>query len=341
MKTKKKLFPFGIFILLLFIELVISINASMAYLVYTGRSRTGEIETYIRNYSIPMAEAFARVAELSHRKEKNPRLETLFREKVQNDAIDEAFFVLTNGRIVIHSNPGVQKRLKNNILTDEFSYSTELILRQARKKSKDTLFSNYNIIGEEIPEFPFPMGTKRDHRNFIKKYIYSDVNSVGWLVSRAVFIKDRPVGTVNFIISKKRIYGFLIEHIKTSMNVLALAVIGSFFFSFIISLLIYIRYRRIQHYAESHEWDNGVRSVDMTNIKEIYDTDDESEIEEMTVEVIDEIGEEEETIIESPDIKEDIPVVGETGAKEPPDAVNRLDTSRTIRDAIPVKKKRY
>ncbi len=338
MKRKNKIFPVGIFLLIFVIGLVISITAPMAYLVYAGKSGAGEIEKYTRDYSITLAEAFAQVAELSYHKKKYPELKSLFREKARDNTIDEAFFVLNSGRIVIHSRPEVQKRLNNNIFADEMTYNSDMILKQARIKSRSILFTNYNIIGEEIPGFPFPLGTPRGHRNFIKNHIYKDVNTVGWLVSRAVFIKKKPVGTVNFIISKKRIYSFLIEQINTSMYLVFLSVTGSFFLSFFISLVIFIRYRRIQKYAADTVLENGVRSVDPTSIREVYDTVDESEVEAMTVEVIDEIGEEEENVIKTPEIREETSGAQPVTVEEQP-RVKRIDTSRTIRDAIPVRKK--
>ena len=58
-----------------------------------------------------MAEAFARVAEFSYSTKKYSSLKTLFHEKIEENTIDEAFFVLSDGKIIVHSSTTAEKEL--------------------------------------------------------------------------------------------------------------------------------------------------------------------------------------------------------------------------------------
>ena len=64
--NKKKIYPFGIFILQLIILLLLSAGISSLYFYLTIKKELGEIVKNTKNYSITLAEAFARVAELSY-----------------------------------------------------------------------------------------------------------------------------------------------------------------------------------------------------------------------------------------------------------------------------------
>ena len=243
---RKKRFPIGIFLLLLLLESVIVCASVTYYFYFTAQKRITEIEQYTRGYSVALAEAFAGMAELSHKKKEYGPLTDLFREKIGQNIIDEAFFVLIDGTLIAHSRKDIEDELKGNMANDEFAYNLDLILAPAQKAEKSAKFSNYNISGKEIPSFPLPYGTSREHRNLIKKYLYPDINKTGWLVSRAVFDKNNAVGTVNFIISKDRIYSFLNQHILETLWLYRIGLQGSIGLAFFISLVVLLRYRSIQ-----------------------------------------------------------------------------------------------
>lgn len=244
--VRKKRFPAGIFILLFIIESILSCSIVSFYFYYTARKTISGTITYTRDYSLALAEAFAGMAELSYRKKQYEPLSALFREKIGQNIIDEAFFVLTDGTLICHSSKDIEKELKGNIANDEFAYNLEQILGTARKKEKSASFTDYNIMNKEIPKFPVPYGTAREHRNLIKKYLYPDINKTGWLVSRAVFRGNQAVGTVNFIISKDRIYSFLENHIRETIRLYRIGLQGSFALALFISLFVLMRYRSIQ-----------------------------------------------------------------------------------------------
>lgn len=238
-KIKKKGFPIGIFMLLLILESIIASGAITAYYLYTGKKRIVDIEKYTRNYSITMAEAFTDVAELSYRAHKYSKLKSLFQEKIQENIIDEAFFVLKNGKLIVHSSKTVEKNLMGNIANDEFAYNLDLILYPVKTKSKKIHFSSYNIIGKKIP-------FNREQKRLLKQYVYKKINIPGWLISKAVYIRKKPVGTVNIIISKDRIFNFILSHFEECKKFLTYSLAGAFALSLFISIIIFIRYRSIQ-----------------------------------------------------------------------------------------------
>jgi len=242
-KTLKKIiFPVGIFLLLFLAESIIGITGVATYFYFSGKKNIREIEAYTVNYSKTMAEAFARVAELSYNTKKYSSLYTLFHEKIEENTIDEAFFVLTDGKLIVHSNTTTEKELMGNIAVDEMAYNLDMILRPVQIKSSELLLNNYNIINKKVP-------FKRQERELLKKYIYSDIDSTGWLFTRGVFKKEKCVGSVNFIVSKERIYNYINASIKQARRYSAIVLAVSIILSFFISIVVLIRYRFIQKNA--------------------------------------------------------------------------------------------
>ena len=225
--------------MLLIIESGIALSGSIIYFLHTGKKRIAVIEKYTKNYSINMAEAFADVASLSYKAKKSTRIKLLFQKKIRENTIDEAFFALNNGTLVAHSSKKIEKELKGNIANDEFSYNVDMILWPSRRRIKEVQFTDYNIISKRVP-------FRRDYRMLIKKHLYSKIESPGWLVSRAVFVKNKPVGTVNFIISRDRIYNFIKSHFEKSKKVYFIAQAIALIISLIVSLVVLLRYRSIQ-----------------------------------------------------------------------------------------------
>ncbi len=192
-----KIFPVGIFFMLLFIESILAAGASAAYFFYAGKSGVAAIESYTRSYSLPLAEAFGAMTEMCYRSKNYARLRALFREKIEQKMIGEAFVVLKDGRLIAHSSPEMEKSLKGNLAGDEFAYNLDLLLQPVRRKSREVLFTDYNITSKSVPY-------ERDMRAALKKYFYAGVDTTGWLVSRAVYgKKKKPIGAVCFIISKE------------------------------------------------------------------------------------------------------------------------------------------
>jgi hypothetical protein len=285
-KVRKKWFPIGIFILLLLIESIMAGFISFGYFIYSSKNRVHDIESYTINYSITMAEAFADYAELSYRKKKFRGLRRLFREKIKQNTIDEAFFVLKNGKIVVHSNRDKEKKLKGNIANDEFAYNVDLILKPARKKSRRIQFTDYNILGNEVP-------FSKEYRDFIKQHVYKGIESTGWLFSRAVFVRKKAVGTVNFIVSKNRIYRVIGQSIDDSIHFFAVSLIIAFLVSLVVSIIVFIRYRSIQKSAmemngSAVSGNNTIHSLNQSRLQPVSEIMEAGKDPSLTVELISE-----------------------------------------------------
>ncbi|MBN1533962.1 MAG: hypothetical protein JXA20_14930 [Spirochaetes bacterium] len=240
MKTKG--FPFGILLILAAVFSLLVTGAMTGYFLYTGKQRIGDIESYTRNYSITLAEAFSGAAELGYKKGSNEKLKSLFRDRVRRDTFDEAFFVLRNGALVAHSDADAEKELRGNIANDEFAYNTDLILRPVIARSRDIQFTDYNIISKRIP-------FTRTQRSLLKRYLYDGIDTSGWLASRAVFSGENPVGTVNLIIGKDRIFRFIAAHWGETLRVWVMAMACALLLSLALSSAVFLRYRGIQEDA--------------------------------------------------------------------------------------------
>lgn len=241
-KLRKWIFPVGIFILLFLTETIIGSVAALTYLYLDGKKGIERIEKYTVNYSMTMAEAFARVAELSYKTKNYSSLKTLFHEKIEENTIDEAFFILGDGKLIVHSNTTTEKSLMGNIANDEMSYNLEMILLPVTKKSTELFLSDYNIIDKQVP-------FSRQERESLHKYYYRGINSSGWLFTKGVFINGNPVGAVNFIISKERIFGSIKESIAKGKVMLTAVVLSALCVSILISIIVMFRYRTIQKRA--------------------------------------------------------------------------------------------
>jgi hypothetical protein len=236
----KNVIPVGIFLIVFLILLLLSAAISSAYFYFESINRITEIEGYTRNYSIPLAEAFANVAELSYKTKNLNKLQSLFREKINANIIDEAFFVLSDGKIIVHSDQGIEKELKGNIATDEFAYNLDMIMLPIWTKVNHAQFMDYHIYGEN-KKIPFT----KEIIKLLKKYIYSKADVSGWLVTRAVNVNSKSIGCISFIISKDRIYKFLLEHFNITVKLSIILAILSFLISFTVSIIIFVRYKSI------------------------------------------------------------------------------------------------
>ncbi|MBN2160758.1 MAG: hypothetical protein JW807_15325 [Spirochaetes bacterium] len=237
---KKRIFPVGIFFILLAIESLIAAGVSLAYFYYAGRSGIASIESNTRTYITPLAESFGTMAELCYRTKKYDRLKGLFREKLDKRVINEAFFILKNGRLAAHSDPAVEQKFrKANV---EAVYTMDLVLLPAYRASRDVLYTEYGIPSKRVP-------FDRRYRELIKTYLYHDIDSTGWLASRAVYRKKKPVGAVCIIIGKDSIYSFIRGHLERSGRILSASLLTALAVSFLVSLLIFFRYRSIQKRA--------------------------------------------------------------------------------------------
>lgn len=242
-KNRKIIFPAGIFLLIFFTQSILGSIALSAYTYISLKKNITAVEEYNRRFSQTLAEAFASVAELSLKTSKTEFLKTLFHEKIQQNTIDEAIFILADGRLIVHSNTSVEKGLGGNIANDEMAYNLDLILEPVKKNSHELFISDYNIVDRKIP---FSM----KERELISRYIYPGINTTGWLFSKAVFLDEKPAGSVCFLTGKERIYTLINDAVLHTKKYLYAVITGSFIISFVFSLFILARYRSIQKKAE-------------------------------------------------------------------------------------------
>jgi hypothetical protein len=239
----KASFPAGIFFLLFLIQILASAWGISYYFFHKTKNDLTEIEKYTLNYSKTLAEAFADVAELSYKNRNYSSLKSLFREKIEENTIDEAFFILKDGTLIVHSNTTIEKKLKGNIANDEMAYNLDLILQPVSKNSGELFFSNYNIIDKKIP-------FNRSLRGLIHKHLYPSINSSGWIFTKGVFYRGKPAGTVNFIISKERIYTTIFSAAEDMKKALLIALALSLFIALFMSIIIMLRFRKKLYSAE-------------------------------------------------------------------------------------------
>ena len=257
-KLKRIFFPTGVFFVLFFIESIIGVAGLASYIYLAGKKNITDIENYTINYSKTMAEAFARVAEFSYSEKKYTALKALFHEKIEENTIDEAFFVLKDGKIVVHSSTAAEEKLMWNIASDEISYNIDMILNPVHTKRHDLILNNYNITDKFIP-------FKKWERDILSKYIYENLNTTGWLFTKCIFHKKEPIGTVNFIISKERIYASIRQSIDMLKYYSILIIAVSAIISFLVSLIVFFRYRSIQMNAlqyDTHKKHNTHKGYD-------------------------------------------------------------------------------
>jgi len=243
MKNKKPKSAIGIFILLFIIEEIIAAVVVGGYAFKSSKKEIKKISSYTKNYSAILSRAFTKSCEIGYKSKNFKELKNLFLQKIETNTIDEAFFVLKNGKIVLHSNPAKTKKLNGNMFNNEFAYNMDLIILQAKNKSKDILFTNYNILSIKTP-------FDREKIKLIKKYLYKDIDSTGWLVSKAVYQDKETIGTVSFLISKKRIFSLLRNKIKETKRNAKIAFLIALGISFLLSIIISFRYRAMYKRGE-------------------------------------------------------------------------------------------
>lgn len=233
---KKRGFPAGVFIMLLFLLFLLSVLISAGYFYQNGRSRSDETARDTKKYAVAMTEALGNIAELCYASKDFSRLKNLLREKMSENTALEAFFILIDGKIVAHSNRETEERLQGNVANDEFAYNLDLLLRPIHSGGSEVLFTDYNIINQRMPFDKY-------RRALLKRFIYPHMGAVGWLATRAVYHRGKAVGTVNLILSKQRIFSNLESLGRESVILLAALAACSLFISMIVSLVVYRRDR--------------------------------------------------------------------------------------------------
>ena len=336
-KVKRRKFPFMILIIAFLIE-VAAVSACLAvYFIRSGKIMAADAERNTKNYSAALAEALSEGIGKVYKGNKTPSLQNLFYNRINKDIIDEAFFVLNNGKILLHSRKAYPENLGGNISNGEFAYNIEMILYPSMKNTKEILFSNYNLIDTENPPNFDPRVKK-----LLKQYICPDtdstgclIDSTGWLTSKAVFYKNKPIGTISFIISKQKIFDALTGLFEDTIKYWKYGIAGSAVFSLLIALLAAFS---MKGYAKTVHAREGAKDAAGKRIAESIEDDDFAFKIEPYISQEDETPEKElEDEFITIDISKDIP----NNAKDADtleldeDDIWELDE---IQDAIPIRK---
>ncbi|HQP47886.1 MAG TPA: hypothetical protein PKX12_04075 [Spirochaetota bacterium] len=327
-RVKKRGFPFGVFFLLLFLLLMLGGAVTVSYFYFGIKNDIAEVETTTKEYSTTLAEAFTDVAGLSYRYKNYTQLTTLFRDKIQDNTIAEAFFVLADGTIVVHSNRDVERELQGNIANDEFAYNIDMIMMPLRRRERTIRFNEYNILNKRVP-------FTRLEKNLIRQYFYKNIFVNGWLVTKAVYVKkqrtEAAVGTVNFILGKDKIYSLIFRYIKEVTLIASVLGVLSFVIAFFVSIIVYVRYRKLYRMIEEQDImephaarvSGGDTSPRMENADGPAQPVDESLL------VAAGLGVDEDAAYQAP----------EPAYQYSREAIH-FDIQKTVKDAIPVKKRR-
>ena len=226
--------PVGVFLMLFLIESIVAAGVSLGYLMYAGASGIREIESYVRSYSLSLAETLSKEAGASLKGKDFEGLRSIFREKAAEGMMDEGFLLLGEGRRAVH----VAGRSGEEPPGDRWSHSAELILAPARKKSGETIIADYSVAGIPVP-------FTKDVRLLIGRFLYPGIESNAWLVTRAVYEKGKPAGAVGFVVGKGKLYAFLESHLRFTLRVLGAGLGAALAISFAVSLVVFLRYRAL------------------------------------------------------------------------------------------------
>lgn len=231
-------FPWGVLFVMLLLLATLSIAASAGYFYFTCTGAIRDIVDSTRKHSTELIEALGSVAEFSYARKSYGRLRLLLREKLKGSNGMVVFFTLADGSIKAHSSPEGEKAVDGNIAGDEFTYNRDQIFLPLAAKTGEVHFLEYNIISRSVP-------FDRRQRAFIKRFLYPAIGSTGWLATRAVYHRAKPVGTINFIISKDRVYSAITNTAAGTRRLLTLLLLGSLLVSLIVSLMVFLRVERI------------------------------------------------------------------------------------------------
>lgn len=236
-KGKPVHFPF-VFVIILF--LLLAIMASSAAILHTYRQLASDVEEFtiqVKNISKTLITTYAEAAQLAYATRSTGQLLSLIQGSKNIKGIKEVFFVLDNGTIIAHSDKEKANELKGNIANDEFYYNIDMILYPHTKQSMELFIFDYFV-----PDVQLPFTTII--RKYIQQFLYRDINTNSWLVTKAVYSKDKSIGTINCIIVKTPIYDMMKSYHKELVYMLMIICGASLVFSLFAGIILFIKQKR-------------------------------------------------------------------------------------------------
>lgn len=237
-KDKQVHFPYAFVMILFFIIAILTSSGTLFYKYRQLVSQIDEFTIQVKNVSKTLITTYADAAELAYATRSSSQLLSLIQESKNITGIKEVFFVLDNGTIVAHSDKEKAKELKGNIANDEFYYNIDMILYPHVKKSRELFIFDYFV-----PDLPLPYTTII--RKYIQKFLYKEINTNSWLVTRAVYSKGKSIGTINCIIVKRPIYEMINSNYKELFYMLIILCGVALVFSLCTGIVLFIKQKRI------------------------------------------------------------------------------------------------
>ncbi|MGQ9844069.1 MAG: hypothetical protein ACUVRK_10950 [Spirochaetota bacterium] len=237
-KAKPLQFPF-VFAIILF--LLLAIMASSAAILYKYRQLATDVDEFtiqVKNISKTLITTYAEAAELAYATRSTGQLLSLIQGSKNVKGIKEVFFVLDNGTIIAHSDKEKANELKGNIANDEFYYNIDMILYPHTKQSMELFIFDYFV-----PDVPLPFTTLI--RRYIQQFLYKDINTNSWLVTKAVYSKGKSLGTINCIIIKTPIYDMIKSYHKELVYMLMIICAAALVFSLFMGIILFIKQKRL------------------------------------------------------------------------------------------------
>jgi hypothetical protein len=237
-KDKQVQFPYAFVMILFFIIAIVTSSGALFYKYRQLVSQIDEFTIQVKNVSKTLITTYADAAELSYATRSSSQLLSLIQESKNIKGIKEVFFVLDNGTIVAHSDKEKANELKGNIANDEFYYNIDMILYPHVKQSRELFIFDYFV-----PDLPLPYTTIV--RKYIRQFLYKEINTNSWLVTKAVYYKGKSIGTINCIIVKSPIYDMMNSYYKELLYMLILLCGVALVFSLCTGIVLFIKQKRI------------------------------------------------------------------------------------------------
>lgn len=231
-------FPYFFVITLFLLIVIVASSASIFYKYRQLISDINEFTTQVKNVSKTLITTYADTAEHAYATRSTGQLLSLIQESKNFKGIHEVFFVLDNGSIVAHSDTAKAAQLKGNIANDEFYYNIDMIMYPHVKQSRELFVFDYFV-----PDVSLPFN--KIIRKYIQQFIYKDINTNSWLVTKAVYHKGKSIGTVNCIIIKTPIYSMMSGYYKELLFMIMIIFGVSVIFSLCTGIIMFIKQKKV------------------------------------------------------------------------------------------------
>ncbi len=216
----------------------IASSGAIYYKYIHVKSDIAAFTSQVKNIAKTLISTYAQASERAYATRSNDQLLSLIEESKNIKGIKEVFLVLDDGKILAHSDTKKANELKGNIANDEFYYNIDMILYPHAQQSRELFIFDYFV-----PDLRLPFTTIV--RKYIQQFLYKDINTNSWLVTKAVYDKGKSIGTINCIIVKTPIYDMM-KHAYMELLFMLLIICGTaLVFSVCTGIIVFIKQKRL------------------------------------------------------------------------------------------------